>query len=369
MERQLKIPKYLFRLADFSSRRMTWLTAIVLVSVVATWSQAYVKLWPNLAPGATGSDTANNPYVVPFPVSNGNGAAVVILPGGAYVGLATSYEGDDVATWMNTLGVTAFVLRYRLGSQGYHHPIEMWDGQRSIRWVRAHAAQYHIDIHRVGIVGFSAGGHLASTVATHYDSGNPAGSSIDNYTGTHDSVDTFSCRPDFQILGYPVITMDSSFTNMQSRVALLGNNPSPALVTLLSNEKQVTDSTPPAFLVQTLDDGVVPVKNSEVYADSLQSKGVAHMLLLYPHGSHGFGLANGKDGAPLYTDVELWPDSAAAWMQRQGYLTPPTALMPQPSKARVDFSGRQAVWDASGRVVDPGFAPVWFGRPGKNPSP
>jgi acetyl esterase/lipase len=301
--------------------------------------QTMIKLWNGLAPGAvaatgTADTLNNNPYMFVYPasVSNANGAAAVICPGGGYTGLATLKEGTDIAKWLNTLGVSCFVLRYRLGATTgkgpFRHPIEMWDAQRAIRWVRANAALYGIDINRVGIVGFSAGGHLASTAATHFDAGNPTGTSIDNYTGTHDSVDNFSCRPDFHILGYPVITMDASFTHGGSRSALLGATPTQALVDLLSNEKQVTANTPPAFLVHTTNDGTVPVKNSQVYSDSLQKKGITRSkLLIYPTGTHGFGLADGKDGAPLYADVGKWPDSAAAWLRSLGFLTATTGIL------------------------------------------
>ena len=147
-----------------------------------------------------------------------------------------------------------------------------------------------------------------------------------DYYPNPDSVDRFSCRPDFVVLGYPVITMDANFTHMGSRIALLGNSPSADLVNLLSNEKQVTSKSPPAFLTATLNDGAVPVKNSQVYADSCQKKGVNYKLVLYPSGNHGFGLADGRDGAPNYADVKTWPDSAAAWLQKLGFLTTPTAL-------------------------------------------
>jgi len=326
---------------------------LVLFFAFSVSAQSYILLWPNGAPGSTGTatDTVNNPYITPFqaPTATANGAAAVILPGGGYEHLATVKEGNAVAQWLNSVGVTGFVLKYRLGTTtggGYHHPNEMWDAQRAMRWVRANAARYGVDPRRVGIVGFSAGGHLASTVATHYDAGNPTGTSIDNYTGTHDTVDNFSCRPDFQILGYPVITMNTTFTHLGSRTALLGNTPTAAMITLLSNELQVTPVTPPAFIVATLNDATVPVRNSQAYADSLQSKGVPHMLLLYPSGTHGFGLANGQNGAPNYADVGLWPDSAAAWMRRMGYMTPTPVISAR--NARI-FPIKAGEWDSRGR--------------------
>ena len=332
-------------------RQLTFQLAVVSLTLTlglsqSTWGQSIERLWPLGAPGSRSTnpaDTVNNPYLILYPATtNPNGAAAVVCPGGGYVALATLKEGVDIAKWLNTFGVSAFVLRYRLGNStgsttsGYQHPIEMWDGQRAVRWVRANAARFGIDIHRVGIVGFSAGGHMASTVGTHYDAGSPDSTSIDRNSGTQDSVDRFSCRPDFQILGYPVITMDATFTHAGSRSALLGTNPSAALVTLMSNEKQVTANTPPAFLVHTTNDGTVPVKNSQVFSDSCQKKGVPHKLLIYPAGNHGFGLANGVDGAPNYVtppnDVIHWTDSARVWLQGLGMLTT-TALAP--SQGRV----------------------------------
>lgn len=327
------------------------------------YAQSYELLWPKGAPGALSgvkpTDTANNPYLrfFPAPAGNANGAAMVVCPGGGYVALSTSYEGDDVAKWFNNIGISGFVLRYRLGvssgNGGYHHPAEMWDGQRAIRWVRANAKRFGIDTNRVGITGFSAGGHLAATVATHYDSGSPGAGSIDYYPN-QDSVDRFSCRPDFVLLGYPVITMDASFTHMGSRIALLGYSPSADLVTLLSNEKQVTSKSPPAFLTAALNDGAVPVKNSQVYADSCKKKGVNCKLVLYPSGNHGFGLADGRDGAPNYADVKTWPDSAAAWLQKLGFLTAPTALQSsgRPRNSQRGSNQEIRLRNAEGRIVE-----------------
>ena len=274
-------------------------------------------LWPKGAPGAISgaspADTAANPYITPFPAPAGkaNGAAMVICPGGGYNHIASVAAGDDIAKCFNNAGVAGFVLRYRLGTAsgtgGYHHPVEMWDAQRAMRWVRANAKRFGVDVNRVGVAGFSAGGHLASTVATHYDSGNPAAGALDNNRAL-DSIDRFSCRPDFQILGYAVITMDATFTHAPTRTSLLGPNPTAVVVALLSNEKQVTAQTPPAFITATLDDAAVPVKNSQVYADSCNKKGVANKLVLYPSGTHGYGLADGKDGVPANRLFYIGPE-------------------------------------------------------------
>ena len=348
----------LFRISSFISALVLWMVCL-------SAGQAVERLWPLGAPGSrttNPADTVNNPYLALYTVSSNtaNGAAIVVCPGGGYTSLsAFTKEGVAIAKWLNTLGISAFVLRYRLGNStgsttsGYQHPVEMWDGQRAMRWVRANAARFGIDVHRVGIAGFSAGGHLASTVATHYDFGNPDTTSINHYPGTPDSIDKFSCRPDFQILGYPVITMDATFTHAGSRTALLGTSPSAALVLLMSNEKQVTADTPPAFLVHTTNDGTVPVKNSQVYSDSLQKKSVVHKLLIYPMGNHGFGLADGQNGAPSYmtppNDVFHWTDSARVWMVAQGYLTKPTAILPRGHNLPTGGSINNEVLDLLGR--------------------
>ncbi len=276
-------------------------------------AQVEALLWPAGAPGAKGTAAVDKPTITPFPSAKPNGAAVVVFPGGGYSGLATEYEGNQPAKWLAGLGVSAFVVKYRLGSPGYRHPIEMWDGQRAIRWVRAHARQYGIDPKRVGVLGFSAGGHLAATVSTHYDSGNAAAA---------DSIDRQGCRPDWSLLGYPVITMDASFTHAGSRSMLLGDSPSQVLVDSLSNEKQVNAATPPAFLFHAKDDGVVQVKNPIAYYDSLIKRKVPAEIRLYEKGGHGFGLADGVGGAPKDTILATWPGLAAAWMNKQGFFKP-----------------------------------------------
>ncbi len=274
-------------------------------------------LWPSGAPGAKDTANASKPSVTFFPADAkiAVGTSAVICPGGGYDHLATEKEGNQVAKWLNTLGVSAFVLKYRVSP--YRHPIEMNDGQRALRFVRANAGRYKIDPSRVGIVGFSAGGHLASTVATHYDAGNPAAA---------DPVDRQSCKPYFQILVYPVITMEGPFAHVGSRNSLLGTNPSAALTRLLSNEKQVDAQTPPAYLVHAKDDATVPVENSVMYHDSLIKAGVSAQMKLFDHGPHGFGLADGVAGAPDLPDLKTWPSLCATWMKESGYLTASTAL-------------------------------------------
>lgn len=275
-------------------------------------------LWPNGAPGAKGAAAADTPTLQAFlPAAGmGNGSAVVICPGGGYSGLASNHEGTAVAEWMRGLGMAAFVLKYRVGP-AYRHPIEMGDAQRALRWVRANAGRFGVDTARVGILGFSAGGHLASTAATRFDAGDASAA---------DTVDRHPCRPAFQMLIYPVITMDAAFTHGGSRSNLLGPNPSQSLVDSLSNEKMVTPRTPPCFLAHTRDDNVVPFKNAQVYNDSLTKKGVPVEFRIYPTGPHGFGMADGKNTAPNIPALATWTGYAKEWLQARGYFTPSAGI-------------------------------------------
>lgn len=303
-----------------------------------------VPLWPNGAPGARGTAATDKPGITPYPAATPNGAAVVVLPGGAYVGLAMDHEGQATARWLAGLGVSAFVVKYRLGSNGYRHPIMMWDAQRAIRWVKANAARYGIDTARVGVMGYSAGGHLASTVSTHYDAGNPA---------APDSVDRHPCRPAFSVLGYPVITMDRSFTHLQSRENLIGTSPSQALVDSLSNEKQVTARTPPGFLFHSTDDNVVLIKNSQAYHDSLRKRGVDAKLMTFSRGGHGYGMADGRFGAPNDPVLHVWTDTLARWLDTEGFLEEkPVSLGRSASPARAQRAAVPRFRGADGRASD-----------------
>jgi acetyl esterase/lipase len=206
-------------------------------------------LWPAGAPGAQGAEDIDKPTLAPYlvPAGRGTGTAVIVCPGGGYVNLSMDKEGDQIARFLNSLGVTAFVLKYRLGPK-YHHPIELGDAQRAIRTVRSRATEYRLAPDRIGIMGFSAGGHLAATAGTHFDSGD---------AGAADPIDRLSSRPDFLILCYPVISF-TSFVHQGSKRSLLGDNPDPKLVESMSNETQVTAQTPPTFLFHTNGDTGVP---------------------------------------------------------------------------------------------------------------
>jgi acetyl esterase/lipase len=264
-------------------------------------------LWPQGAPGALGKEDKDIPTLTPYFANpdRATGAAVVVLPGGGYGGLAP-HEGRDYAMWLNELGITAFVLKYRLGSGGYRHPIMLQDAARALRYVRANAEGWKLDPKRVGIMGSSAGGHLASTVLTHFDPGDP---------NAADAVDRQSSRPDLGILCYPVITMGEK-THAGSKRNLLGDNPSPELVRLLSNELQVTKETPPTFLFHTAEDTAVSVENSLLFAAALARNGVPFALHVYPKGAHGIGLGTrGWDPAARHP----WTTQCAFWLKERGF--------------------------------------------------
>lgn len=323
--------------------------AVGMLLAAAAWAQSApppVPLWPQGAPGAQGTSVADTPSVVPYPAdpAKANGASVIICPGGGYSSLATVKEGEAPAKWMNSLGVSAFVLRYRISP--YRHPIEMGDGLRAVRWVRSRARLYHLDPARVGMMGFSAGGHVASTVATHWDGGN---------SGATDSVDRFSSRPDFQILCYPVITMLDPYAHAGSRQKLLGDNPSRELLELLSNERHVDSATPPAFLMHTRDDATVPFQNSQMYYDSCVKAGVPARLRLYDHGAHGVGLADGKSGAPDLPDVAKWTGECAAWLKELGFLDASASLAESGPASRAPGPAippkRNGLFDLLGRWI------------------
>jgi acetyl esterase/lipase len=262
-------------------------------------------LWPAGAPGALGTEDIDKPTLAPYvvPAGRGTGTAVIVCPGGGYGMHAMDHEGDQIAKWLNSLGVSAFVLKYRLGPK-YHHPVELGDAQRAIRTVRAKATEYRVSPERIGIMGFSAGGHLASTAGTHFDAGD---------AGASDPVDRVSSRPDFMVLCYPVISF-GEFTHQGSKRNLLGENPDPKLVESLSNETQVTARTPPTFLFHTTNDGAVPVENSMMFYAALRKAGVPAELHIYERGPHGVGLAQADEA------LSSWPARLADWLRVRGLL-------------------------------------------------
>ena len=306
------------------------LLALILFPVLAVAAPERLPLWPNGAPGARGNTDDDQPRLEIYRPAKekANGTAIVICPGGGYGGLAADHEGTQPALFFNNLGVTSYVLFYRLGSHGYRHPIELGDAQRAIRVVRSRAAQDGTDPARVGIMGFSAGGHLAATAGTHYDEGNPAAT---------DPVDKQSCRPSWMVLCYPVASFDPAITHRGSVQNLLGEKANdPELIKLLSDELQVTPKTPPAFLFHTTEDQAVPVENSLRMYEALKKNGVACELHVYQHGVHGVGLVNGD---PV---LGTWPSHLAAWLRDNGMLT--AKVERAAVEGTVTVNGKPASW-------------------------
>jgi acetyl esterase/lipase len=269
-------------------------------------AQKVELLWPAGAPGALGSEDRDKPSITIrlADPAKANGTAVIVCPGGGYGNLAMDHEGAQIAAWLNNLGISAFILKYRLGPI-YHHPAPLQDAQRALRTIRSRAKEYKIDPNRIGVWGFSAGGHLASTTGTHFDDGKPSAS---------DPIDRVSSRPDFMILAYPVISLTTEYVHKGSRKNLLGDPYDPALAEQLSNEKQVTSRTPPTFLFHTDDDAGVPVENSVLFFLALKKAKVPAEMHIYQKGKHGVGLAQSD---PV---LSTWPDRLKDWLQIRGLL-------------------------------------------------
>lgn len=280
-------------------------TALMLLAPASESSPLRVSIWPGEAPLADAkSEKVEVPITVHLPPADrANGAAFVICPGGGYGGKVVEAEGHGIARWLNSNGIAGIVLEYRLPAGHYHRP--MLDAQRALRVVRARAAEWKLDPRRIGIMGFSAGGHLASTAGTHFDAGNPM---------ALDPIDRVSCRPDFMVLVYPVITMGEK-THGGSRQNLLGPNPSSALKELFSNEKQVTAQTPPTFLTHARTDAVVSIANSQMFHEALKANGVASELQEFAKGNHGY---NGYKGE----EWDAWQKRSLEWLGERGFLKP-----------------------------------------------
>jgi acetyl esterase/lipase len=262
-------------------------------------------LWPGEAPLGDGkTEKVEVPVTVHLPAPGlASGACLVICPGGGYGGRVVEGEGHGIARWLNSNNIAGVVLEYRLPNGNYHRPL--LDAQRAIRIVRSHAAEWKLDPHRIGIIGFSAGGHLASTVGTHFDAGNEKSA---------DPVERLSSRPDFMVLVYPVITMGEK-THGGSRNNLLGPSPSPELIEFLSNEKQVTAQTPPTFLTHAQTDAVVPVAQSRSFYEALRAHGVPAEFQEFPKGNHGY---NGYQGE----EWDAWQKRSLEWLGERGFLKP-----------------------------------------------
>lgn len=283
--------------------------AVLILSAILTpvmFAAEPLPLWEGKAPGALGETPKDIPTLTPFLPDKPAAAraAMVICPGGGYGGLA-DHEGSHYAKFLNEHGIAAFVLKYRLGSSGYRHPIMLNDAARAVRMVRTRATEWNIDPTKVGIMGSSAGGHLASTLLTHFDAGNAEAA---------DPIDRQSSRPDLGVLCYAVITM-GEFTHKGSKKNLLGDNPSEELVTLLSSELQVKANTPPCFIWHTWDDSVVPVENSMQFASALRKNKVSFDFHVYQKGAHGMGL--GIKGDPEKSHP--WTRDLVFWLKAQGW--------------------------------------------------
>ena len=262
-----------------------------------------LRLWDGPAPLALGATDKDIPTLTVYQPPNPNGCAVVICPGGGYGALAVDHEGRAVGEWLNRFGVTGFVLRYRVSPN--RHPVPLADVQRGLRTVRARAAEYGLDAHKIGVLGFSAGGHLASTAATHFAA---------DAVPAADAIDRLSARPDFAVLVYPVISLVDASAHSGSRRNLLGENPDPELVRSLSNELQVTPQTPPVFLLHTGGDTGVPSENSVLFYLACRKAGVPAEMHLFEPGKHGFGLA------PTDPVLSHWPDLCERWMRYHGWV-------------------------------------------------
>ena len=265
-----------------------------------------VRLWPGAAPGALGDQDEDTPTITVHLPSSTTGpvAAVIVAPGGSYRALSMIKEGREPAEYLNSLGLAAFVLKYRLGPK-YHHPVQLGDAQRAIRLVRTRASQWGIAPDRIGMFGFSAGGHLASAASTHFDAGRAQAA---------DPVDRVSSRPDFAVLAYPVISFIEPWTHQGSKTNLLGEAPDPQVARSLSSDTQVTAVTPPTFIYHTNADTAVPVENSVSYFLALRKAGVPAELHVFKDGAHGTGLGQ-QDPA-----LAAWPTLLANWLRASGFL-------------------------------------------------
>jgi acetyl esterase/lipase len=278
-----------------------------------------VYLWPNGVPHALGQGEADRPRLYPFlPEKRSTSTAVLVIPGGGYEHVAIGHEGVQIASWLNAQGIPAFVLDYRVAP--YHYPAPIEDGERAMQLIRAHAAEYGIDPNRLGVWGFSAGGHLASTLGTHCDA-----DAVKTKAG--DAADSESCRPDFEVLAYPVVSMTLPEAHAGSRMALLGPVVDPTLEHRYSNQFAVNAQTPPTFLFATTNDPTVPVENSLDFYRALERAHVPAELHIYDYSNHGCGLCGS------ITPLSTWPTLLRNWLVQRGWIPAdaPPAPAPMPN--------------------------------------
>lgn len=274
--------------------------------VAAADPGAPFPLWPDGVPHSQGTGEGHDPALIPYlpAAEKANGAAIVIAPGGGYSHLAVDHEGDQIARWFNDNGVAAFVLLYR-HAPVYSHPVPLIDARRAMQLVRSKATDFAIDPARIGMIGFSAGGHLTATTGTQFVAANPA---------ADDPADRVSSRPDFLILGYPVITMTDPYTHVGSRNNLLGKDAKEVIHNALSAEKNVTKETPPTFIVHTTEDQAVPVQNALMFYTALVEHGVPAEMHIYERGHHGLGLA------PDDPAMKTWPALCIEWLRTRSII-------------------------------------------------
>ncbi|HEY2572635.1 MAG TPA: alpha/beta hydrolase [Verrucomicrobiaceae bacterium] len=316
------------------------------LSLLAATTTETIPLWPHGAPGAKGDKPEDTPRVEVYPATDHPcGGGMVVCPGGGYGGLAADHEGRQVAQFYNSLGVTAFVLYYRLGSKGYHHPIEVNDAKRALRWVRSHAEEYALDPQRIGITGFSAGGHLASSAATLFDDGDAS---------ADDLIDRVSSRPNVCVLGYPVITMMNDFTHKGSRANLLGpDKDNDELAAKLSSQNNVTARTPTTFIFQTDEDTTVPAENAVGFYLALRKNKVPAEMHIYQRGPHGVGLMHGD---PV---LGSWRFHLADWLRGNGFLG---ATKRGSVEGTVTINGKPVSWGSVTFLPEDSRAPAMTAR-------
>ena len=299
MPRMLSALVLLMLLITTSASAQDWMKAVT--------TPRTIVLWPDGAPGAIGKEDADIPALTIYLPAGPQAtrAGIVVCPGGGYGGLAIDHEGHQVARLLTSRGIAAFILKYRLGPR-YHHPAMQQDVLQAIRYVRWNADELGVRKNRIGVMGFSAGGHLASTAATLFDAGKPSPAA---------PIDAVSSRPDFAVLLYPVITMNEASTHEGSQRNLLGDSPAAELLAKLSTDKQVTAQTPPTFLFHTNEDAGVPAENSVQFYLALRKAGVPGELHIFQKGTHGVGLA------PADAALRVWPELLFTWMGGRGVLS------------------------------------------------
>jgi acetyl esterase/lipase len=282
------------------TRISLFLASLVLLAAAAAAAEPKTELlWPKGAPGANGDEAKDKPTLIIYLPEKPSGAGIVICPGGGYGGLAMDHEGHQIGRWLNEHGIAGFICDYRHRGKGYGHPAPLQDAQRAIRTVRSRAKEFGVDPTKIGILGFSAGGHLTSSAVTHFDAGK---------ADADDEIERASCRPDFGVLCYAVIAHKGSQRN------LLGADASAELIASMSSEKQVTDQTPPCFLWHTTEDKAVPPQNSVVFYSALIAHKVPSELHIFERGKHGVGL--GKD----VPGTDIWPAACIAWLKGRGFV-------------------------------------------------